>query len=198
MGIIKTAMMSGAAMYGINKLAQTAQTRGNNNSSNRAQYDRDGAYYSRGPSDRGDPYSGRTVEYREYRPEVRGSAGRDAASRDQGPGCTNERGNYLYLEDDYAYQGQPYYMDNRVCDQGQYAYTGQARSPPQQKSSHNSQRGFVEPEEIMDDVREPQRGSRADMMNALAQQAMGVGLFGGDDQKNKGKKGDMLKSLIGK
>lgn len=200
MGIIKTAMMSGAAMYRINKLAQTAQNRGNNQSSSRGQSDRDEHYYARGPSDRGDSYYGRPVEYNEYRPEGRGGAARDAQSRVQGPVYMKEPGRYLYLEDDYVNQGQPYYMETGYRDEGPYSYAGQARSPSrpsQYTSSQDTPRGFVEPEESMDNLQRPQRGSKADMMNALAQQAMSMGFFSGNDQKSEGKKGDMLKKLIG-
>jgi hypothetical protein len=67
-------------------------------------------------------------------------------------------------------------------------------APPPYSSGKRGQQGFVEAEEVTDDPQAQQRGSRADMVNMLAQQAMSMGLVGGKD----GRKGDFLNSLVGK
>ena len=117
----------------------------------------------------------------------------------------SESQRYYYTQDPYERRPQP-----------EYEYAGESRSPRpayQQYENGPSRRqyGFVEPEEIGDDSRGVQQsgggggargggqgGSMDGMMGMLAQHAMGMGLMGreGGRGKDKGDRGDLMKSLL--
>jgi hypothetical protein len=192
MGLIKTAMMSGAAIYGVNQLAKTAQSRNNNAPPPRYDY-----------SDRN--CDSRHVQPMEFRdPESRGQRCVNAQGV-QGTQRSNEwePRQTLHLTDQRSFDQQPYYMQEGHNDLPQYYYASNVRSPSASAQNHWNQRqqqGFVE-RESMDDSRGPQSGNggRADMINALAQQAMSMGLVGGKNgKKDKDSNGDLLGSLIRK
>ena len=68
------------------------------------------------------------------------------------------------------------------------------------QSGRGYQQGFVEPGEVVDGYpREVQRGNAnsPDMLNMLAQQAMGL-MGGKKGQKDQSGKGDLLAGLLGK
>ena len=194
MGLIKTAMMSGAAMYGVNQLAKTAQNRNNNPPPPRREYnDRDyESYYSR------------PLEYRERDPRDR-SNGQPEDMRERRFDASPRR--RLYLDEqhpsDYGYD--PYYMpaqyDNRPHSQEYASSVRPASAPRQYYVGQRQGQGFVEPEELIDDSREPQGSTRANMVNVLAQGVMGMdsSLGGGKKgKKAKDSKGDLLGSLMSK
>ncbi|KAK5046464.1 hypothetical protein LTR84_008267 [Exophiala bonariae] len=200
MGILKTAMMSGAAMYGIKQVAKAAESHGSNNknsmSSRRDYSDRDyDQYYSRP-----DENSNRQMNHR-YLPQAR-----DMQDRTQyNPAYSNnESRQRIYLEDQAYNTGLQYSDQEWTENRPQYAYATNMRSasapPPQYtRQNQNRQQGFVEPEEMMDDPRDLQGGNRADMMNMLAQQAMSMGLMGGKSgQKDKKGKGNLIRDLMSK
>lgn len=192
MGLIKTAMMSGAAIYGVNQLAKTAQSRNNNSQPPRYDYS-DRSYDSRRPQ---------LLEFRDS--ESRGQRYVNA----QGVRSTQRSNDWeprqpLHLTDQRSFDQQPYYMQEGDNDLPQYYYASNVRSPSAPAQYHRSQygqQGFVEPEE-MNDPFVPQRGSggQADMVNALAQQAMSMGLVGDKKgKKDKDGQSDLLSSLIRK
>jgi hypothetical protein len=192
MGLIKTAMMSGAAMYGVKQITKTAQARHDNPSPPRREY----------PDDRADPYYSRpAVEYRDQRyPDNRA---REYQDREQNPGyqANYEPRQVMYSDDGYP---QPQYMQAQNERRPQYEsarYMQSSSAPPSYSYDPNQyrQRGYVEPEPVMDDPRNSPRGGRADMMNMLAQQAMSMGMLGGKDGgKDGGKKNDLIQSFLGK
>lgn len=191
MGLIKTAMMSGAAIYAVKQVANTAQSHHNNRAPPRYDY-----------SDRS--YDSRRPQQMEFR---------DPESRSQRYSNTQERGiqrsndweprQPLHLTDQRSFDQQPYYMQDGDDDLPQYYYASNTRSSSAPAYSYQNQRrqqGFVEPEGMYD-PREPQRGNggQADMVNMLAQQAVSMGLVGGKkSKKDKDSKGDLRGSLMSK
>ena len=184
MGLIKTAMMSGAAIYGVSQLSKVAQSRNATQQPRREYSDRD--YDSHRP---------RPLEFRDRDSQDQ----RHVDARDLGDSdrmYNREPRQRMYLEDQRPAERQAYYMPGQYDNQPQYEY---ASTPPQYYSAQRGQQGFVEPEDTMDDPRAPQGGSRADVVNMLAQQAMSMGLVGGNKgKKDKGSKGDLLSSLMSK
>ena len=186
MGLIKTAMMSGAAIYGINKIAQTAQARNNNSSS---------------PPRR--DYAERDYDVQRQRPlEFRGRDSPDnrfVDSRDMQERSEQPR-QRLYLQDQRPSERQAYYSQAQYEDYPQYEYASNMRSPSapaQYYPSQRSQPGFVETESIMSDPRDAQGSDGAEMLNMLAQQAKNMGLVGGKKgKKDKDGKGDLMESLM--
>lgn len=189
MGLIKTAMMSGAAIYGINRLAKTAEHR------------------------REHPLPSQN-DYRDPRPryldapEARGSYYPQQQSDSQGHDRGQVQG--LQFDDRRAYQpSQPLYLENNPAAQlpwgysdREYAYAaedhraspmGYKEAPPQYQNSYaprgpQRQSGFVQSEELSDSdfqTHGSSSGSGA-LLNTLAQQFMG-----GDGGSNKAK--DMMK-----
>ena len=190
MGLIKTAMMSGAAMYGINQLAKTAQSRQSNPNPPRREY-----------SERDyDTTSGRPLEFRA--PDSRNQRYPDQTRDFQNPGrmSEGEPTQRLHLEDQHRFDRQPYYTQACYNELPQYEYASNTRSssaPSRSFWGQGQQRGFVEPEEVTSDSQEQQGGSRANMLNALAQQAMNMGLTNDKrGQRDKHSKGDLLGSLV--
>ena len=191
MGIIKTAMMSGVAIYGVKQLAQTAQTHNNNRQAPR--YD-----HSDRSSDRNyDPRRVQPMEFRDPDPESQRYVNGQGAQRSN----EWEPRQPLHLTDERSLDRQPYYMQDGYDELPQYQYTSNRRSSsaPAQNYQYYQQRqqGFVEPGDMYD-PREPQRGNggRGDMINSLAQQAMSMGLGGG--KKDKNGSGDFLSGLMKK
>jgi hypothetical protein len=199
MGLIKTAMMSGAAIYGINKLSKAAaQSRDNNDNSNtssRREYsDREYDQYHSQPLES----SNRHADDR-YLPSSRDMQNPNQA---QYPGhYTNEPTQRFYLEEQAPQQS--YNGQETLENPPQYAYAASSRSasasPLQFNYSANRQRGFVEREDGMGESRESQRGTGADMIERFAQQAMNMGMMGGSSgQKDKQGKADLIQSLMRK
>ena len=192
MGLIKTAMMSGAAIYAVKQVANTAQSHNNNRAPPRYDYS-DRNYDSRGPQQ---------MEFRD--PESR-SQRYSNAQEIRGTQRSNEwePRQPLHLTDQRSFDQQPNYMQDRDHDLPQYYYASNTRSlsaPAYAYQNQRRQQGFVEPESF-DDPREPQRGNggQADMVNLLAQQAMSMGLVGGKKgKKDKDSKGELLGGLMSK
>lgn len=198
MGLIKTAIMSDVAMYGINQISKAAARSRNSDTG----------------SSRGSPYR----DYEQHYPRAVESNNRCYAdnrylssSRDTQDQArfssyyTNELTWRLYLEGQALHNGAQQYYDKEQLDSPpRYEYPGNTRStsaPPLQFNySSNRQRGFMEPEETMGDPREPQGADRpADNMNMFAQQAMDMGLEGNNSGgKDKKTRGDLVQSLMRK
>jgi hypothetical protein len=208
MGLIKTAMMSGAAMYGVKKLtegrgtnfgaqAQTASPP--RRDPRREYYDQDDQYAaSYDPSRRQDAYP----------PPRRLERGQQEGGYNQGEqrqcgdvqGDTYNQGEQRYrgdIQGDYVADKRPYYAPDNPPE---YSYPAAPRPQPSYApdgSSPYRPRGFVESRESIDSQQGPS-GSRGDMVNMLAQQAMSMGVLGGKNDDGRKGKGGLLGSLIGK
>lgn len=198
MGLIKTAMMSGAAMYGINKISKAAVESRNNNNNTTSRHENSGRDY--------DQYYARPLESNNCQSDNRYlPSGRDMQNQTQYstyyPNGPTQR---LYLEGQAPQNGQQqYYAQDRLDSPPRYEYAGNTRSvsaPPLEfNHSPNGRRGYVEPEEVMGGPRESQGGNRTDMMSMLAQQAMSMGMMGSNTgQKDKKGKGDLIQSFLGR
>jgi hypothetical protein len=183
MGILKTAMMSGAAMYGMKKITETRSVRAAAPAPPPPSLPTRREYY--GQEDQYFP------GHQEYHPLHSSSSPRRLQGR-------QEAAEY-YKEDQRqdVPNSQTYYTRDNPPD---YEYPLSRTSQPAYPSDGPSRyrpRGFVEPDEAFD--REPSSGqsNRGDMMNNLLQQAMSSGILSAKDgQKGQGK-GDLLKSLMG-
>ena len=193
MGLIKTAMMSGAAVYAVKQVANTAQSRNNNSQPPRYRDDYSDRVY--------DTSRHQQMDFR-Y-PESRSQ--RYSNTQERGTQRSNdwEPRQPLHITDQRSFDQQPYYVQEGDNDLPQYYYTANTRSssaPAYSYQNQHRQQGFVESEETYD-PRELQRGrgGQADMVNMLAQQAISMGLVGGrKGKKDKDSKGDLLSSLISK
>ncbi|KPI40638.1 uncharacterized protein AB675_10857 [Cyphellophora attinorum] len=215
MGIIKTAMLSGVAIYGVNQIAKTAQNRGNH-SNNAPAHRRDYSY------DRSPPLQ--PLDRRQHS----SSNTRDLPDADvyDYPSHNSQQRQRFRLEDPQQhYQRSPpadqrayHHNDdsnydparprNRSVYNDDYAYTsGRSPSAPPQYSPRHAdnryQAGFIEDDEVSYDPRGLQGsssgGSKADLLNGLMQQAMGSELIGGGGKGKKGKdggKGQLLAGLM--
>ncbi|KIV87846.1 hypothetical protein PV11_03364 [Exophiala sideris] len=190
MGLIKTAMMSGAAIYGINRLAKTAEHRREHPLPSQNEYRDARPQYFDAPEQRGSYYP-----------------------QQQSYGQEKQRGQAPVLQfdgrRDYQDQSQPLYLENNPASSlpwsysdREYAYAaenhraspmGYNEAPPHYQTSYappRSQRqsGFVQSEELSDSDFQHQRSSSggAALLNTLAQQFMG-----GEGGNNKGK--DVMK-----
>ena len=215
MGLIKTAMLAGAGMYAVNKIAKTTENRQSNPrpvSSSQPQYvdqsqtgQRDNYYNPQAPG-QGSQKSQMNIDDQGFPRDVpQGS--QSFPLQFEGRRSPDQRGRPLYLTNDaqtplpnwYNNGVQDYEFDPRNANGNQYAYAGSA--PPQYRNSYaRQQRGFVEPDEDFesDYQQGSARGSSGSMafLSTLASQAMAMD---GDDKKSKGGKGgkgDMLAKLL--
>ncbi|KAK5128944.1 hypothetical protein LTR85_000277 [Meristemomyces frigidus] len=202
MGLIKTAIISGAAVYGVNQIAKTAANRNSNGysssspprSESRRPYYADEEQYYRATSPR-------QLRDREQRP-----AGQYAEEyySNAGPYNPPPPPPRRYLEAEGSYGSDPStYAPRTVQDDQQqqqhehYRYdTRGSPMPPPYNSGPQRQRGYVEPEQDMCDAPQGSGSSRRDLVGAFAQQDMGS-LGGGQKGKdgNDGK-GGLLSSVF--
>lgn len=217
MGIIKTAMMSGAAMYGIKQVTKAAESRHNNPSPRHDQSDRgyndQQQYYSNSRPIEGGGGGNNTNDNR--RPDTRYLPSREMQDRGQyqdyssyNNNNTNNNNNNsprqrAYIEGPappYSQSQSNYYDQDPYDRRPEYEYAGEStRSmrPAYQGyeyggNSSRRQQGFVEPEEAGDDdtSRGGGGGSGMDgMMGMLAQQAKGMGLMGQNGGRGGKEKG---------
>jgi hypothetical protein len=201
MGLIKTAIMSGAVMYGVKQISKTAQNRSstNNNNNNggggsgsgtrsgtppssydQQHYPRDDDYprglYPRQLRDR-DPAPPRYSDQEDYYglPQSRHTLSQPRRSIDQSAVYDNDDNNGAYVPED---------------DQQQTRYISRSQGNPQFADVRQQQRGYMEPDEVME---EPRRfrttGSMMDMMSMLSQQVPGLSAtVQGHNGRGKGSK----------
>ncbi|KAK4550438.1 hypothetical protein LTR36_000016 [Oleoguttula mirabilis] len=206
MGLIKTAIISGAAVYGINQIAKTASNRHPNNgynngnpprSESRHRYVAEDDQYYRGPSPR--QLQDRDQRYADqYAEEWPGYAGPYAP-----PPPPPRR--HLEADKSYGTEPSPYVPRAALEDQQQQQQQEQyyrfdtrgSPMPPPYNSSPPRQRGFVEQESDRYDAPQGSGSGRRDMVSALAQQAMSMGLGGGQNGKDRNEgKGGLLSSMF--
>jgi len=206
MGLLKTAMMSGAAMYGVNKLAKTAQAH---------QSSTDYAAPPPPPPRRSDnrrysdPYDYEAEGYHDppYR-QIYGDRSFDRqnyASQDPwgAPGRDTYAGHYnpppprRYVDGNLANQPRTAYFE----DPQRYRYDARAPSaPPAYENYDSRQRGFIEQQEIQDGDKQLPRSRSAEMIDSMemfAQQAMSNGRLGSQKGKNgmSGRTEDLINSF---
>jgi len=213
MGIIKTAMLSGAGIYAVNRLAKTAEHRRETPSPSRNQDRESRPQYLDAPDSSRGYYDSRGNYYLPAPQQQQGQA-RGA----QGPPMQFDDRRYSQQQQD-----QPLYLQNNSSsplpwehNNRQQANAPGSRSPtppgyvraapppyqdaygyPAQQQRQQQQTGYVEADEVFSDAGYPYQGDRAqqggggsrDAVMSLAQQFMG-----GDD-KGKGKGKDFMKML---
>jgi hypothetical protein len=197
MGLIKSAMYSGAAIYGIKQVSKIAQNQQNNRRDqySQGQYSQRDQYYdsrdqycnsqashrgsipSYDPQDRGQPMDFRDADesrHVEIPPRYEARDSKDGAQR-------------LYLEDRTRNNG---YMDDRVYGPRQYY------GPPR-RSWERPQQGYVEDEELASNASSQRGGGGSDMASQVMSM-MGGGMGGGSDRGGRrGKRsGGLLSGLL--
>lgn len=189
MGVIKTAMMSGAAMYGVKKF--TEGQRGSNfgtqappppQQQRREYYDQDDQY---------DGYH--SSRYQDPRPPPR----RLERGQQEGGYNQEEQRPRRDVQGEYVPDKRPYYATDNPPE---YSYPAAPRDQPAYAPNGSGPyrpRGYVESRESFD-TQQGSSGSRGDMVNMLAQQAMNMGVLGGRHEDAGKGKGGLLGSLIGK
>jgi len=203
MGLLKTAMMSGAAMYGVNKLAKTAQAHQSNTGyadpppppprrSDNRRYSGPYDYEAEGYHDH--PYR-QTYDDRPY--DRQNYASQDPwgpPSRDTYAGHYNPPPPRRYVDENPAHQTRMAYSE----DPQRYRYDARAPSaPPAYENYDSRQRGFIERQEIQDSGKQLPRSRSAEMIDSMgmfAQQALNNSRLGSQDGKN-GKVGDLINSF---
>ncbi|KAK5380667.1 hypothetical protein LTS13_003526 [Exophiala xenobiotica] len=184
MGLIKTAMLSGVAIYGVNKLSKASERRQQQSSPSRNGYRDAQPQYLDGPD--GQEYN--YIPQGRDQPQQRGqSQGLQFDDRR----ASEPHGQALYLQNNPS-SPLPFGQNNN-----EHLYApNHAGSPPQYQNSYtNAPRekhsGFVEPDEISQSDFHSQsarrEGGGAALLNNLAQQ------FLGGDSKSKDKGKDMMK-----
>ena len=179
MGLIKTAVLSGVAIYGINKLSKSSERHREQSSPSRYEYRDAKPQYPDGPDGQGSYYV--------------------PQGRDQ----TQQRGQSQGLEfvdrRPSEPQGQPLYLQNNPSSPLPFGHNNEdmyAPPPPQYQNSYTyapreKRSGFVEPDEVSQSDFHSQsarrEGGGAALLNNLAQQFMG------GDSKSKDKGKDMMK-----
>ncbi|KIW59867.1 hypothetical protein PV05_00133 [Exophiala xenobiotica] len=184
MGLIKTAMVSGVAIYGINKLSKSSERRREQSSPSRN-------------------------EYRDAQPQyLDGTDGQGYYYVPQGRGQQQQKGQSQGLEfvdrRPSGPQDQPLYLQNNPSSplpfghsNNEYMYApNRAGPPPQYQNTYayaprEKRSGFVEADEVSGSDFHGQsahrEGGGAALLNNLAQQ------FLGGDSKSKDKGKDMMK-----
>jgi hypothetical protein len=202
MGLIKTAIMSGAAMYGVKQISKTAQhcsSNSNNNNNNgggssgsgsrsgapsvsydQQYYPRDNDY-PRGPHPRQlrdrDPapprYSAQDDCY--DLPQSRHTLNQPRRSIDQSAVYNNDNNNGAYVLND---------------DQQQTRYISSGQENPQFAGVRHQQRGYMEPDEVMEEPRRSRTtGGMMEMMSMLSEQVPGMSaMVQGHNGRGKGSK----------
>lgn len=185
MGIIKTAMLAGAGMYAVNKIAKTAEHRREQPSTSGNAYYRDQQpQYLDGPDPRGGYYSA-------PQGQMNGQSRVQSDSKSRGIDFDDRRSSQHETQQLYV-EKNPYAPLPHSYARPEYTYTAGDRAPAAQPPAYSrprSQPGFVEAYDgsEADASSQAQRGAggSAALLNTLAQQ-----LMGGDDKgrgKDKGK-----------
>lgn len=185
MGLIKTAMLAGAGMYAVNKIAKTAEHRREqpSTSGNAYAYRDQQPQYFDGPDPRGEYYSA-------PQGQMNGQSRSQSQSKSRGMDFDDRRSSQdgtqpLYLENN------PYPPLPHGYARPEYTYTAAAgdRAAPAQPPAYSGRRspaGFVEAYEgseadVSNQAQRGGGGGSAALLDTLAQHLMG------GDQKGRGK-----------
>jgi hypothetical protein len=199
MGLIKSAIYGGAAIYGIKQVSKIAQTKQNNRQGqyNQGQYSERDQYY--GPRDQ---YINPQASRRDFGPHYdQQDRGQPMNFRDPNESRyvdvppryevrdTKEGAQRLYLEDEPQ---SSRYMDDRTY--GQRGYYG-----PPCRPWERSQQGYVEDEELASNASSQRGGGGSDMASQIMSMMAG-GMGGGSDRAgSRGKRsGGLLSGLLEK
>ena len=174
MGIIKTAMMAGAGIYAVNKIAQTAQNNQNRRSSPQPQQQ----YVDQGAS-----YQRQQQQQQPARPmEFSNSRGQPQQGNGQSQHLLTNDADAPVPVYGYNAEGGYYYEITPRGDpkrnSAQMAYANRASSPPRYEYQEQRERGFVESEEY--DNGAGRSGSGAMLTNLMHGVGRGKGGKGKD------------------
>lgn len=195
MGLIKTAMMSGVAIYGVKELSKAAQSRNNNNNTNYGPPPRrDANYDDRRAYDQGGDYSRRETRYDDNPSQY----SRNAPNSDSYGGADTKQRALAGTND--LGSNADYFNPHRREERSSYEY-GRNRqhtnTPPpyNEYAEQRQQRGYVEGE-VYDD--QSQRsgnhngGGFEDVMNMVSS-----GILGGDKRGGRGGDGQFGSLISG-
>lgn len=187
MGLIKTAMMSGVAIYGVKELSKAAQPRNNNNNNanygppprrdpnydDRRSYDQQGGDWSR----REIRYDDQPSQYEPYNNDHGGDQKQRALAGVASRPSNQDYFNNGRYDDRLAYE----YEENRQCN----------TPPPYGEYEQRRPRGYVEGE-VSDrqSQRSRSRGGVEDVVGMLGSTLGGSGMMGGGKRRKGDREGD--------
>lgn len=181
MGLIKSAIYTGAGLYAVNKFAKVAETHSNNRANNRIRGDEQTREYGAQESYQQPSRQGSPLHFREPSEATRHNY--------QAPPYQNQQQQPLYLTSEGAYV-MPYpYGDH----QGRPVYeTASPRyvSPPRQ--------GYVEPESVDHNLPRGDQGDRSGQFDTLVQQAMDFASSGAKNGASSDRSQKLLSQLFSK
>ena len=202
MGLIKSAMYSGVAIYGVKELSKAAQSRNNNNNNNNNNYGppprREPYYDDRRSNDQGGDWSRRDARYEDNPMQY------SRSSPDREPYGSGDRKQRALASNTNLGSNQDYFGNPRYDEQSAYQYEGnrQYGTPPPYNEYHDQSgpRGYVEGEVPDEQSQRSGHGGGIEDIVGMLGSAGGSGLMGGGkrrrgDRGGSGQLGSLLSGL---